>query len=89
LLPPAPLAFFPCSATREGCRVDLIGCHVLDEPAKGAELLRDLWHITSVPFAAADDCLGRYMLGTFLEDDSGELSIVSSSIRGMDLYFKP
>jgi hypothetical protein len=78
------------NANREGCRVDLLGCRVIDEPQKGAALMRELWSTTSVPFAAADKSLGNFMLATFLEDpSSGALSIVSSSIVAIDLYFKP
>lgn len=50
--------------------------------------LQSLWMLTAVPFAAADDALGGYQLSTFLEEPStGALSIISSTIRGIDLYF--
>ena len=46
-----------------GRRVDLLGCRVVEAPREGASLLRDLWVLTAVPFAAADDALGGYRCG--------------------------
>ena len=72
----------------DGRRVDLLGCRVVEAPRDGATLLRDLWARTAVPFAAADDALGGYMLATFLEDTATKaLSLIGSTIQGVDLYF--
>ncbi len=77
------------SGMQDGRRVDLLGCRVCEAPREGAALLKELWTLTAVPFAASDDALGGYMLATFMEEpNSGTLSIISSSIKGMDLYFK-
>lgn len=51
----------------EGCRVDLLGCRVIDEPETGAKLIKALYELTAVPFAAADASLGDFMLATFME----------------------
>jgi hypothetical protein len=46
------------------------------------------WVLTSVPFAAADDALGGYMLSTFIEDPAtGTLSIIASTVKAIDIYF--
>jgi len=42
----------------DGRRVDLIGCRVVEAPREGAALLKALWDLTAIPFAAADDALG-------------------------------
>lgn len=76
------------NGVNDGRRIDLLGCRVVEAPRDGAALLKELWRLTAVPFAAADDAMGGYMLSTFMEEPhSGQLSIISSTIRGMDLYF--
>jgi hypothetical protein len=76
------------SGLNDGKRVDLIGCRVVEAPREGALLLKELWSKTAVPFAAADDALGGYMLATFLEEpNTGSMSLISSTIQGIDLYF--
>ena len=61
---------------------------MVENPREGAALLKELWRLTSVPFTAADDALGGYQLSTFLEEPlSGQLSLISSTIKGIDLYF--
>ncbi len=58
------------------------------EPRPASRSLQALWVLTSVPFAAADDALGGYQLSTFIEEPaSGSLSIIASTIKGIDLYF--
>ncbi|GAX82780.1 hypothetical protein CEUSTIGMA_g10206.t1 [Chlamydomonas eustigma] len=72
----------------DGRRIDLIGCRVAEAPAEGAALLRELWIQTAVPFTAADDALRGYLLSTFVEDPlSGSISLISSRVPGLDLYF--
>ena len=72
-----------------GCRVDLIGCRVVEAPVDGAALLKQLWSFTAVPFAAADDALGGFLLSTFLEEPASKaLSLISSTIPGIDVYFR-
>ncbi|KAG1679780.1 hypothetical protein FOA52_012691 [Chlamydomonas sp. UWO 241] len=68
-------------AGRDGRRVDLLGSRVLEAPREGAGLLKELWAMTAVPFAAADDARSGFMLSTFMEEPhSGSLSIIASSI---------
>ncbi|GFH17687.1 uncharacterized protein HaLaN_14371 [Haematococcus lacustris] len=56
--------------------------------AKVTSIAVALWNLTAVPFAAADDALGGYQLSTFIEEPvSGVLSIIASTIHGIDLYF--
>ncbi|GLC66131.1 hypothetical protein PLESTF_000388200 [Pleodorina starrii] len=72
----------------DGRRVDLLGCRVVEDPRIGAALLKELWNLTTVPFAAADDALGGYMLCTFMEEPTTrQLSLISSTIPAVDLYF--
>lgn len=72
----------------DGRRVDLLGCRVVEAPREGAALLKELWALTSVPFAASDDALSGYQLATFLEEpNTGSLSLISSTIQAIDLYF--
>lgn len=61
----------------------------MEAPREGAALLKQLWALTAVPFAAADNALGGYLLATFLEEPAtGALSLISSTIQGIDLYFR-
>ena len=77
------------SSTNDGRRVDLLGCRVVEAPREGAALLKELWVQTAVPFAAADDALGGYMLAAFLEEpNSRALSLICSTVQGLDIYFK-
>jgi hypothetical protein len=72
----------------DGRRIDLIGCRVVEAPAEGAALLRELWVQTAVPHAAADDALRGYVLSTFVEDPvSGSITLINSRVPGLDLYF--
>ncbi len=72
----------------QGRRVDLIGCRLVESPPEAAAVLKELWAQTAVPFAAADDALGGYLLATFLEDPNTKtLSLISSTIQAVDLYF--
>eukprot|EP00198_Chlamydomonas_reinhardtii_P001931 XP_001691267.1 predicted protein [Chlamydomonas reinhardtii] len=76
------------SGTADGRRIDLLGCRLVEAPREGAALLRELWNLTTVPFAAADDALGGYMLSTFMEEPTTkQLSLISSTIPAIDLYF--
>ncbi|KXZ49193.1 hypothetical protein GPECTOR_22g783 [Gonium pectorale] len=76
------------SGTADGRRVDLLGCRVVEAPREGAALLKELWNLTTVPFAAADDALGGYMLCTFMEEPTTkQLSLICSTIPAIDLYF--
>ncbi len=76
------------SGAADGRRVDLLGCRVVEAPRQGAALLKELWNLTTVPFAAADDALGGYMLSTFMEEPTTrQLGLISSSIPAIDLYF--
>ncbi|EFJ49749.1 hypothetical protein VOLCADRAFT_89515 [Volvox carteri f. nagariensis] len=76
------------SGTSDGRRIDLLGCRVVEAPREGAALLKELWNLTTVPFAAADDALGGYMLCTFMEEPTTrQLSLISSTIPAIDLYF--
>ncbi|GLI62112.1 hypothetical protein VaNZ11_004645 [Volvox africanus] len=76
------------SGTADGRRVDLLGCRIVEAPREGAALLKELWNLTTVPFAAADDALGGYMLCTFMEEPTTrQLSLISSTIPAIDLYF--
>ena len=80
--------FVAASSSNDGRRVDLLGCRVVESPREGAALLKELWLQTAVPFAAADDALGGYLLSSFIEEPaSGSLSLISSSVQGIDLYF--
>ena len=47
-----------------GPQIDLIGCRVVEDPKKGAELLRMLSDLISVPFTASDDAIGGCLLYT-------------------------
>lgn len=59
----------------------------MEAPREAALLLKELWTLTTVPFAAADALLG-YMLTTFMEEPTtGQLALISSTIPGLDLYF--
>lgn len=40
------------SGTADGRRIDLLGCRLVEAPREGAALLRELWNLTTVPFAA-------------------------------------
>ncbi|GFR52147.1 hypothetical protein Agub_g14662 [Astrephomene gubernaculifera] len=76
------------SGTADGRRIDLLGCRVVEAPREGAALLKELWNLTTVPFAAADDALGGYMLCTFMEEPvTKQLSLIACSIPAIDLYF--
>ncbi|GIL51045.1 hypothetical protein Vafri_7151 [Volvox africanus] len=76
------------SGTADGRRIDLLGCRIVEAPREGAALLKELWNLTTVPFAAADDALGGYMLCTFMEEPTTrQLSLISSTIPAIDLYF--
>ncbi|KAG2482802.1 hypothetical protein HYH03_018292 [Edaphochlamys debaryana] len=76
------------SGTADGRRIDLLGCRVCEAPREGAQLLKELWNLTTVPFAAADDALGGFMLSTFMEEPvTKQLSLISSTIPAIDLYF--
>ncbi|GIL75161.1 hypothetical protein Vretimale_7844 [Volvox reticuliferus] len=76
------------SSAADGRRVDLLGCRIVEAPREGAALLKELWNLTTVPFAAADDALGGYMLCTFMEEPTTrQLSLISSTIPAIDLYF--
>ena len=76
------------SSTNDGRRVDLLGCRVVEAPREGAALLKELWVQTAVPFAAADDAQGGYMLAAFLEEpNSRTLSLICSTVQGIDIYF--
>jgi hypothetical protein len=76
------------SGTADGRRIDLLGCRLAEAPREGAALLRELWNLTTVPFASADDALGGYMLCTFMEEPTTkQLSLISSTIPAIDLYF--
>ena len=80
--------FVTASSSNDGRRVDLLGCRVVESPREGAALLKELWVQTAVPFAAADDALGGYLLSSFIEEPAtGALSLISSSVQGIDLYF--
>ena len=51
------------SGGSDGRRVDLLSCRVVEAPREGAALLKALWELTAVPFAAADNALGGGMVG--------------------------
>lgn len=78
----------PNPLSADGRRIDLLGCRVAESPAEGALLLRELYHLTTVPFTAADDALGGYVLSTFMEEPTtGAVMLISSTIPAIDMYF--
>ena len=80
----------PPAVSTTGPRIDLIGCRALEVPQEGAELLKTLSALVSVPFAASDDALGGYLLVKAQEQGSSGTSgssLTSTSILGLDLYF--
>lgn len=76
------------NGVRDGRRIDLVGCRLMEAPSEGAALLKELWKETAVPFAAADDASTGYPLSTFIENPlTGDVAMISSRIKAMELYF--
>eukprot|EP00798_Chlamydomonas_sp_ICE-L_P021052 gene21052-27928_t len=70
------------------CRIDLIGCRVMEDPEAGLALLKALHALTEVQFSASDDPTTSYSLKTYLDDPkSGQPVSKDLNIKGLNLYF--
>eukprot|EP00798_Chlamydomonas_sp_ICE-L_P012501 gene12501-15715_t len=79
---------YPAGKKELTCRIDLLGCRVMEELQLAAALLRDLQKLTNVAFAASDDPISHYRLSTVIEDPTNrEVFLDVGDVNAVDLYF--